>query len=306
MNNECALKTKETNVVLVKDVFPTVKESVSYKLGKQVKNYFSYNIEGKRKRAWELDLIRAILLLFVTFVHVQNFYGLLVDIQTEFGMNLQEACNRYWESTFCQATLNMGVWVFAFLAGINCAFSRSQTKRVIYMTCFAIVYIGVFALIMTLTDAFHSLKFSFNIISIIAISNIVWWIFDIIKLPNWVRFFLSVAIVITGWCYFFQYIVYGDTYVENAFLSMFVYNRHPWEFVADFQPIFPHLGFYILGGLFGKAAYKEKKSFFKKDAPKILSPLLWLGKHSLFTYIMLPTIIMSITLIIEAIVHACI
>ena len=52
---------------------------------------------------------------------------------------------------------------------------------------------------------------------------------------------------------------------------------------ADFFPFFPYFGYFLLGALWGKTLYKNKKSLFP-NFPK-LSFLCFCGRHALFFYL---------------------
>ena len=57
------------------------------RLKKKIKEYFTYNVPGHNLRVWELDLIRGIIMIFVTFDHIARFsyYWGIIHFQTPFG-----------------------------------------------------------------------------------------------------------------------------------------------------------------------------------------------------------------------------
>ena len=52
---------------------PDSKPKRGEKFKRKFKDFFTYNIPGKRPRIWELDLIRGIIMVVVTFDHVSRF-----------------------------------------------------------------------------------------------------------------------------------------------------------------------------------------------------------------------------------------
>lgn len=281
-------------------------------LGLKIKNYFSYNIEGKRKRIWELDILRGIVLLIVTFDHLCLFtwsWGIL-PYQTEFGHKLADFATLYCESDFRAAVQPLGLFFLCFLAGINSSFTRSDFRRVVKAWIFSAIFMGGYYLTFHKTnpELFPS-SLIFNIIIVITICYTVWWLLNLIRCPYWVRFGLGMILVCIGiWGFYMYFISPSGFYIDNAFLSLFLYNEHGVELsVVNFEPVLPHLGWFILGGVTGKYLYKDKATHCKnEDPPKALLPLLWIGKHSLAVYLFLPLAIAGILRAIIEIVALCI
>ena len=68
----------------------------------------------------------------------------------------------------------------------------------------------------------------------------------------------------------------------------------------NFEPLFPHLGWFILGGIMGKYIYKNKQTLTKNEEPyKVFRPIAYVGKHSLVVYIVGTIVVLALVLAIR-------
>ncbi len=271
-----------------------------------LKNFFDnlihYNT-GKTPRVWELDLFRGFLMLFVTIVHVFDF-GLSLgffDFHTAAGVAFRDGFVKvYVGSAFKVGTQPFGLFIFSLLSGVSCSLSRSNYKRVIKMVVLCAIYMGIFAVIHVLFPSLVKSYFVFNIINVLTISVVEWWLLDVVKAPTWVRLSLGLLLMTIGLTYYYSHFVRGNAYIENDLLALLVYNKHGDELVQNFEPLLPHLGFFLIGGVLGKIVYSDKKT--RTQSPicrKILLPFALMGKNSLVTYLTLPIIILAVVWLVE-------
>ena len=100
------------------------------------------------------------------------------------------------------------------------------------------------------------------------------------KTPLWALASVGIVLAVTG--LFLQ-----NVFVSHNYLMPFgLVNR---EFVsADYFPLLPHLGFFLLGAFMGKTLYRQKQTLLPNVNPDLL-PLRFLrlcGKHSLWIYLL--------------------
>lgn len=292
-----------------KEVYVEYNEGESKKQNKFVKFFkyvFTYNNKPK-KRIWELDILRGILMIFVTLCHCCQFGNQLCifDFVTPFGIKVHDFINTYSGSAFAVGIQPFGLWLFCWLSGVNCSFSRSKVRRVLKMVFFCGLFMGGYYALHLLVPSFIVGDLIFNIIAVITICVTIWWLLDLVKCPDWIRIGIAIIAICLGLTYYYMDYVRGGAWVENDFLALMVYNGHAHDISRqDFQPLFPHLGWFILGGVMGKKIYKEKKTLTKHEEPyKVFRPLAYIGKHSLVVYMIGTVVVLGLVWAIKDIVH---
>ena len=234
-------------------------------------------------------------MIFVTFDHIARFsyYWGIIHFQTPFGQAIGRGAVAYLTNDFIQNSYAFWLWVICFMSGISCQFSHSSVMRVIKFWIFSFVFMGGYlALHFVMPDRLTGYLI-FNIVAVLTISVTVWYLMEKLKLPDWWRIAIASAIIVAGVAlYFYSRFHDGGLYVDNGLLALLVYNQHGYQLSPNnFEPLLPHLGFFILGAVYGKHVYKNKKTVLKRSTPpKWLSPVMILGKHSLAAYLFLPTV----------------
>lgn len=265
---------------------------------KKLKNFFIYNVPGKSPRIWELDLIRGIIMVVVTFDHVCRFsyYWGIIEFQTAFGKALESVAVGYLNSYFCNHAYPYALWLLCFMSGISCQFSRNSVSRLIRFWALAVVFMGGYLALHFIMPDLITGYVIFNIIAVLAISISFWHILDKLKIPDLYRIIIGSLIVVAGVTLFYYNRFHdGGIFVENKFFALLIYNINGYQVSPNnFEPLIPHMGFFILGGVFGKHFYRDKTTRLKrKTPPKWLSPIMLFGKHSLAMYLFMPIICIS-------------
>ena len=117
----------------------------------------------------------------------------------------------------------------------------------------------------------------FGILHLIALCMLTYPLFK--HLPTAIILLIGITIAVIG--FWFE-----SFYVESA--NLFWIGLINKDFAAgDFFPVFPNLGFFLIGISIGRTLYKNKESLlpnFPHDN-LIINSLSWLGKNSLFVYL---------------------
>lgn len=279
--------------------FPDSKPRRGEQLKRKIKNYFTYNIEGKRPRIWELDLIRGIIMVMVVFDHVCRFsyYWGIIHFQTAFGKAIGRVAVGYLNSYFCNNAYPYALWLLCFMSGISCQLSHSSSLRLAKFWAFCVVFMGGYLALHFIIPDLVTGYIIFNIVAVLTVSVTIWFVLDKLKVPDLYRKIVGSIMVAAGLTlFYYNRFADGGIFVQNPFLALLIYNRNGYNVSPNnFEPLIPHLGFFILGGVFGRHFYKDKKTKLKRETPpKWLSPIMLLGKHSLSAYLFLPVLIISL------------
>lgn len=219
-----------------------------------------------KQRIWELDAFRGICILGMVIVHfifdLTDFYGIL---QWEYPL---------WFSLI----LNWGGVLFLVLSGICVTLgSRSVRRGLIVLGCgmlFSAVTAGMYAL--SLAD--RSIIIYFGVLHCLGTCMLLWPL--VRNCPTWLLAVLGALLTVLG-----------------LLMSLFVLP-FPWlmplGFVfpgfesADYFPLLPNFGYFLLGAVLGRTLYRRKQTLFPKvnAANPILRTLQFCGRHSLFIYLL--------------------
>lgn len=260
----------------------------------------------KRNRIWEIDLLRGICILLVVFDHITVDF-IMVDMMspftTGFGKVALEVSMWYrqcgWRYIIQPFVLNL----FIVLSGISCSLSRSNVMRGVRMITVA----GGFTVVTyIISQIFYTdLTIVFNIIHVLALSILFWALLEAVekyllkrKLPWWVMLSMGLLFVLVGETFalgssgykpmtedlfYPAYLEALKSHGQNSVYTWLFWNNYYSS--ADFHPLFPAIGYFILGVMLGRKLYSEKKeTLFPKAKIKPLKWLCYCGSHSIWIY----------------------
>lgn len=220
-----------------------------------------------KKRIWELDAFRGICILGVVLVHF------VFDLTELYGI-IQ------WQSPDWFAFLQRwGGVLFVLLSGICATLgSRSVRRGLIVLSAGLLVSLTTYAMYKFLH--FHkSIIIYFGVLQCLGCCMILWWAFK--RLPTWLLAVLGMLMVAAG--------LYLDTVVLVDFPWLV-----PLGFVcrgfnsADYFPLLPNFGFFLLGGVLGRTLYRKKESLLGESIRHnpIVATLCFFGRQSLWIYLL--------------------
>ena len=252
-----------------------------------------------KERAWELDFLRGIALLMMLFMHMSW------DVRFEFGAPVFSYLQKGWFWSFIHPVI---VVLFVGVSGICCTFSRNNTKRglkilaatlVLDMTTYLITRIaGINCLII------------FNVLAVLTCGIFLYALISLIEKktkadPNAVN-------VITGLIGLYIVIVGCDIhymdYCSDSLLFLPVgFAIKDMPSMADYMPLFPWLGVFLIGCVIGRTCYKDKKTLFAgrgKIMSAVSRPVEFIGRHSLIIYLVHQPLVYAILYVIFLIIYS--
>ncbi|MCM1043759.1 MAG: DUF1624 domain-containing protein [Corallococcus sp.] len=246
------------------------------------------------KRIWEVDFLRGLMILFVVMDHFfwdvisfKNYYN------SAFFKWLLSIAESYRSSITVFGKLEKVTHVafitmFVLLSGVSSSFSRSNVKRGIKMTIFAIAFSAVTFAVSTIVNNSRVL-IVFNVIHVLAFSCLIWSGIEFIgtKLKkNWQKNIYGVSCAVL---LLISLIVgyYFDKYPADdlGIFAFLIKSTNAAQFSpGDYLAFFPYFGWFLLGAFFGKKLYKEKSTLFPTVNEKWVAPFTFCGRHSLVIY----------------------
>ena len=218
-----------------------------------------------KSRIWELDALRGVCILCVIVVHF------LFDLSFFGGLDLTLPA---WY-VFIQ---EYGGAIFVVLSGICVTLgSKSVRRGLIVFACgmliTAVTY-GMYRLGMSGADV----VVKFGVLHLLGVCMLVYPAFK--KLPPAMLTVLGLVIAITG--YAIRGIIVPQRWLFPLGLTYEGFTS------SDYFPLFPQLGYFLIGAAIGKTAYREKKTLLPGSFQKtpIARFFCWCGRQSLFIYLL--------------------
>ena len=247
----------------------------------------------KKQRAFELDALRGVAIVMMMFMHFSY------DIRYEFGFDAFRYLRTAWFWSFVHPII---IVLFVGLSGICCTFSRNNFKRGGRLLLVALAF--------TLVTSFITYKMGieclilFNVLHMLSVSTLIYALISLIeKKTNIKPDQLTFILILFGlW-----------VCMTNNNLDMFAYESdnmllYPLGImvqgqpdVADYMPLIPWLGVFLIGAAAGRVLYKEKKTLFAgagKGVRAFTRPLEFMGRHSLIIYLVHQPVIYGILYVI--------
>lgn len=219
----------------------------------------------KTARIWELDALRGAAICCVIVLHF------LYDLQTFLGISALT-------SPVLQAIMQYGGAVFVILSGLCATLgSRSLRRGIIVFACGMVITAVTFAMA-RLGLAGESIVIRFGVLHLLGTCMMLWPLLK--KLPVWAQSVLGAAFVALG-------AVFEHLRVKCRWLFP-LGLRYVGFASSDYFPLFPHLGWFLLGAVLGRTVYRKRKTRLP-NFPSNAAPvrfLRWCGTHSLWLYLL--------------------
>lgn len=268
----------------------------------------------KRKRAWELDFFRGLAVLAMCFDHtmadftgIHRWFSNYWKVGNPFIDNMRVFALSYWNSSK-NYTSGFRFWghvvfifIFLFLVGVSCAFSRDNARRGAEVTVASAVFTGITFWILK-PMGFMTYGVVFGILQCIAMCILICAAVDnITKFNKYVNLFaplvigtiiLSFAIYKHAWIGPPSDARYGFTFEHFS-----GYVLGTYRYGDDWFGLFPYIGFVFMGMFFGKAAYPTRESLLPGLDGKWNKPFCFIGRHALLCYFIHQIIIAGIIII---------
>ena len=220
---------------------------------------------NSKPRIWELDALRGVCILCVIVVHF------LFDLSFFGGLDLTLPA---WY-VFIQ---EYGGAIFVVLSGVCVTLgSKSVRRGLIVFACgmliTAVTY-GMYRLGMSGADVVVKV----GVLHLLGVCMLVYPAFK--KLPPAMLTVLGLVIAITG--YAIRGVVVPQRWLFPLGLTYEGFTS------SDYFPLFPQLGYFLIGAAIGKTAYREKRTLLPGSFQKtgIARFFCWCGRQSLFIYLL--------------------
>ena len=244
-----------------------------------------------RKRVWEVDFVRGLMILFVVWDHFMWDVSDMGPYKSGLFTWLYELSSKYYGGVLRETTHDVFVTMFVFTSGVSCSFSRSNGMRAVKMIVFSLLFTSVTYAISAVIR--QNLTIYFNVIHVIALSVLLWsaieWAWSKCDKPwkknvfGWTMAAVTITVLAVGGC--------ADNSPwtnDNPMWYFLAEHKYTEGFVkftgGDYLAFFPDFGWFLVGAFLGRLLYKERKSLFPAVNEKWVSPVTFCGRYSIWIY----------------------
>ena len=254
-----------------------------------------------KKRVWEIDFLRGFAIIAMIFDHIMVDFSYFFVGSSAFAsgvfVKISDFANIYMESLFRDVFHNVFVIIFLTISGISCSFSRNNLLRGVKLLAVALLLSLVTYLLDYFSGSSGDYFIAFGILHLLSISIILYAL---------IRRFGNLAVILTGSIIIAAGIALSILHSSNPSNHILMWLTNPGTnilapfgiyilgfYSADYFPILPWTGVFLLGTYLGKALYSERVSLLKFE-PKLQRPFAFVGRHALLVYIVHQPIIYGI------------
>lgn len=241
----------------------------------------------QKNRIWELDALRGICILGMMVVHfvfdLNEFAGLGLTMPGWFDF-----CQRY------------GHILFILISGICATLASRSFRRGVIVFCAGLLVTGVTLFMVCVLKFNRSLSIFFGILHLLGLCMILFPLFK--KLPVWALAVLGAGFVALGvWLAALEPVAVSFPSAQGLLLGA-IGIRPAGFYSGDYFPIFPNLGWFLLGAVLGRTAYRRRDSLLPKVNADffLLRFFRFCGRHSLWIYLLHQPVLAGLTMLLAA------
>jgi uncharacterized membrane protein len=228
-----------------------------------------------KKRIWELDTLRGVFVLCMISVHI------VYDLVDLYGIIHWDYPPVY---TFFRGRIGM---MFLLISGICATLGKRSVRRGIQVLGCGMLVTAVTVAIYLLGLADRIIIIYFGILHCLGICMLLWPLFK--KCATWLLGVFGGIFALIGLCF------YNVAPVDFPWLIP-LGLLYPEFQSADYFPLLPHLGFFLLGAVLGRTLYAKKESLLPNVNANnpVIRFLSGCGRYSLFIYMIHQPIIAAL------------
>ena len=248
-----------------------------------------------KRRVWEVDAVRGYLILWVLFYHLYftvyefcinggyridpYYYVAMTDpLQIWFSIDALGEVSLGIVPAFAQKYLQPAwVNVFFVISGISCIFSRNNLKSGIRLL-FGAAFISLFTKLLAVFTGDETQFIRFGVLHCYAVCHLIYYFLFENRKDKYLLLGAGISLLIG------YYLLLNPVNTNYAILVPFGFYEYGVH-MRDYWPVFPMLGWFLIGVVMGRHWYKDKKSRFANlEDKKWHRPLRFLGRYSGLIY----------------------
>ena len=224
------------------------------------------------KRIWELDTLRGICILGMVLVHLLYNLDSMGILPTPAPVLFLQQ----WGGVF-----------FLLISGICVTLGTHHVRRGLIVLGCGMLCTAVTAILFFLNMGSKDILIYFGILHCLGICMLLWGLLS--RLPAWVLAVLGGLLSAAG------LLVIPDIAVDTPWLIPLGFCPKGFT-TADYFPLLPNLGYFLLGSALGRLLYKAKRTRIPNTNTNhlLIRFLCGCGRHSLLIYLLHQPVLMLV------------
>jgi uncharacterized membrane protein len=234
--------------------------------------------ETRKNRAFELDAMRGLAVVMMMLHH------LIFDLRYLMGLDVFA-----WQDSnfFIYWVRAPFVFLFLFISGICCSFSRNNFKRAAKTAAVAVLFSVIFYAVSRIAGS--EMYVFFNVLHLLALGTLLYagltWL-------EQKRSFKGVNAVLILVGVLFLWLSYPLSKINETLQPALLPLAETFAKgigMADYMPLVPWMGMFLFGALFGRLFYSNRQSLYPKAPPalkRVVFPFEFTGRHALLFYLL--------------------
>lgn len=238
------------------------------------------------ERAFELDALRGLAVVMMMLHH------LIFDLRYIFEIDVFAWQDSMFFIDWVRAPF---VFIFLFVSGICCSFSKNNFVRAAKMAGVAILFSGIFFFVSIVSQS--EMYVYFNVLHLLALGTLFYAILSYFEKKYSFKS-VNAVLIFTG--VLFLWLAYPLSHLPATYQPLLIPIFEGFTQgvgMADYMPLVPWAGMFIFGALFGRLYYNGRKTLFPGFPTKIktiISPFEFIGRNALLFYLFHQPIILGI------------
>ena len=256
------------------------------------------NIETKKERVFELDVLRGIAVIAMIIDHftlmvyysegyngwASYIFSNFNEIDSKWLNTFINLCCDFQDGTFRLVCHYIFCTLFLALCGISCSFSKSNFKRG-FKVLIAGFIITVATTIISLVSG-EDLYIIFGILSTLAVSILMVAVVEKYFNNKWVYLTIGIILILWGFLIHWWDVPRINSITEIGPFELVEIILGYKLFGADCFGLLPCAGVVFVGMFIGKTIYKDRKSIMPKLDGKWKLPFTFIGNNALLIYLL--------------------
>lgn len=220
----------------------------------------------QNNRIWEIDFLRGSFIPGMILIHI------VYDFVDLYGF--AHWSYPWWYILF---QVNYGV-LFVTLSGVSVTLGSHCIRRGLTVFAGGMICTLVTTCMYVLGMADRGVIIYFGVLHCIGVCMMLWQVFR--RCPVWLLWVLGVALAVAG-----QYLRYR--LFDFPWLVVLGF-QFPGFSSADFFPLMPNLGYFLMGGALGRMLYPQKRTLLPRVNAQCapIRMMTFCGRHTLLIYLL--------------------